>query len=92
MPRPKPKEQINKTTIRLTARHQAMLKELGGSVWIREMIEKYAKMPKKYYDVFLKFPTGETHAIRKQTTPLQERVRATETTWRTPQANGATEG
>ena len=52
MPRPKPKEQIKGTSIRLTARHQAMLRELGGSVWIREMLEKHAKMPKKYYEVF----------------------------------------
>jgi len=54
MPRPKPSEPINNTSIRLTARHQAMLRELGGSVWIRKMLEKHAKMPKKYYDNLVK--------------------------------------
>ena len=53
MPRPKPSEPINNTSIRLTARHQAILKELGGSVWIRKMLEKHAKMPKKYYERIL---------------------------------------
>jgi hypothetical protein len=54
MPRPKPPEPIKVTSIRLTARHKAMLEELGGSVWIRKMLEKHAKMPKKYYDKLVK--------------------------------------
>ncbi len=31
-----------------------MLKELGGVVWLRKMLEKHAKMPKKYYDNLVK--------------------------------------
>jgi len=49
MPRPKPSEPILITSIRLTAMHKAMLKQLGGSRWIRKMLEKHAPMPKKYY-------------------------------------------
>ena len=49
MPRPKPSDPILNTSIRLTAMHKAMLKQLGGSVWIRKMLEKHAPMPKKYY-------------------------------------------
>lgn len=29
-----------------------MLKELGGVVWLRKMLEKHTKMPLKYYEVF----------------------------------------
>jgi hypothetical protein len=52
MPRPKPSEPLRRIDMRLTDRHRAMLKELGGVVWLRQMLEKNAKMPKKYYEVF----------------------------------------
>jgi hypothetical protein len=66
--------------------------QLGGAEWLRETLDKKAPMPKKYYDAILNSPTGAHHAIRKQTPPLQKGIRATEGTWRTPQANGTTEG
>jgi len=50
MPRPKPQEPIKKTSIRLTERHTIILKQLGGSEWMRKMLDKHAPMPKKYYD------------------------------------------
>jgi hypothetical protein len=54
-----------------------IFKQLGGAEWLRETLEKKASMPKKYYDVFLKTPTGETHAICEQTPSVQERIRTT---------------
>jgi hypothetical protein len=50
MPRPKPQEPIKKTSIRLTERHTIILKQLGGSEWMRKMLDKHAPMPKKYYE------------------------------------------
>ena len=92
MPRPKPVEPIKKTSIRLTERHILIFKQLGGSEWLRGMLDKKAPFPKKYYDSRLNSSTGETNALRKQTTPIQERIRATEGTWGAPQTNGAAEG
>jgi hypothetical protein len=76
----------------LSDAHWAIFKQLGGAEWLRETLDKKAPMPKQYYDVFLKPLSGETHAVREQTPPIQERIRTAKTTWRTPQANGATEG
>jgi hypothetical protein len=76
----------------LSDAHWAIFKQLGGAEWLRETLDKKAPMPKQYYDVFLKPLSGETHAIREQTPPIQERIRTAKTTWRTPQANGTTEG
>jgi hypothetical protein len=69
-----------------------IFKQLGGLEWLRETLDKKAPMPKKYYDAILNPSTGEHHAIREQTPPLQKGIRATERTGRTPQANGTTEG
>jgi len=52
MPRQKPKEPLRRIDMRISDRHRAMLKELGGVVWLRKMLEKHAKMPLKYYEVF----------------------------------------
>ena len=52
MPRPKPQEPLGRINLRLTDRHKLMLKDLGGVRWLRTMLEKHAKMPKKYYEVF----------------------------------------
>jgi hypothetical protein len=49
----------------MSDRHWLIFKELGGAEWLRAELEKKAKMPKKYYDVFLK--TGGPNAIREQT-------------------------
>jgi hypothetical protein len=76
----------------LSDREWLIFKQLGGAEWLRETLDKKALMPKKYYDVFLDPLTGETNALCKQTPSVQERIRTTERAWRTPQANGATEG
>jgi hypothetical protein len=49
MPRPKPIEPLERADFRLTARHKAILKQLGGSAWLRAMLDKHAPLPKKYY-------------------------------------------
>ena len=53
MPRSKPLDPIKSTSIRLTATHRTILKQLGGSEWIRKMLEKHAPLPKKYYEELL---------------------------------------
>ena len=50
MPRPKPPEPLGRLNLRLTDRHKLMFKDLGGVRWLRTMLEKHAKMPKKYYE------------------------------------------
>jgi hypothetical protein len=50
MPRPKPIDPIKSTSIRLTTKHQIILRQLGGSEWIRKMLDKHAPLPKSYYD------------------------------------------
>lgn len=72
MPRPKPPAPLVPRYVRMSDRHWLIFKELGGAEWLRAELEKKAKMPKKYYDVFLK--TGGPNAIREQTPPIQERV------------------
>jgi len=54
MPRPKPKEPLKSTSIRLTERHTMIFKQLGGTEWLRELLDKKATFPKKYYEVFQK--------------------------------------
>jgi hypothetical protein len=92
MPRPKPPEPLIGRQVRMSDRHWMILQELGGAEWLRTLLDKKAPMPKKYYDARLNPPTGEPHAIRKQTTPLQERVRATARPRGATQAHGASEG
>jgi hypothetical protein len=75
----------------LSDREWLIFKQLGGAEWLRETLDKKAPMPKKYYDAFLDPLTGETNALCKQTPPVQERIRTTERSRRTPQANGTTE-
>ena len=72
MPRPKPPEPLIGRQMRLTDRHMLIFKELGGIEWLRETLEKKAKMPKKYYDVLLK--TGGPNALCKQTPTIQKRI------------------
>ena len=51
MPRPKQPEPLDKgRQIRLTARHAVIYQQLGGVVWLRQMLDKHAPLPKKYYD------------------------------------------
>jgi hypothetical protein len=70
MPRPKPPAPLKVRYVRLSDKQWLVLNQLGGPEWLRNLLDKKAPMPKKYYDELLKFSTGEPHAIRKQTTAL----------------------
>ena len=50
MPRQKPLEPLKPKEIRLSERQAMILKQLGGAAWLREMLEKKAPLPKRYYD------------------------------------------
>ena len=50
MPRPKPPEPLIGRQIRISDRHWAILNQLGGAQWLRELLDKKAPMPKKYYE------------------------------------------
>ena len=54
MPRPKPPEPLKSRYIRLSDRQWMILKQLGDVAWLRQMLEKKAPMPKKYYDTKLR--------------------------------------
>lgn len=49
VPRPKPSEELKPRWMRLSDRHVMILKELGGIEWLRDHLDKKAKMPAKYY-------------------------------------------
>jgi len=49
MPRPKPPAPLKPRYIRMTDRQWIILHQLGGSEWLRELLEKKAPMPAKYY-------------------------------------------
>ena len=49
VPRPKPFEELKPRWMRLSDRHVMILKELGGIEWLRDHLDKKAKMPAKYY-------------------------------------------
>jgi hypothetical protein len=49
MPRPKPLEPLKTRAVRLSDRHMLIFKELGGIDWLRDHLDKKAKMPAKYY-------------------------------------------
>lgn len=51
MPRPKPPEPLKGRQIRLTDRHMAIFKDLGGIDWLRKELDKNARLPAKYYKV-----------------------------------------
>jgi hypothetical protein len=57
MPRPKPIEPIKNRAMRLSDRHMMIFKELGGIKWLREHLDKKAKMPSKYYRLELDAPS-----------------------------------
>ena len=70
MPRPKPPEPLIGRQVRMSDRHWVILNQLGGAQWLRELLDKKAPMPKKYYDALLTPSVGEPNAIRKQTKTL----------------------
>ena len=49
MPRPKPLEPLLGRQVRMSDRHWMILQELGGAEWLRNQLDKKAKMPAKYY-------------------------------------------
>jgi hypothetical protein len=50
MPRAKPLEPLEPRYMRMSDRHWMIFKQLGGSDWLRGLLDKKAPMPKKYYD------------------------------------------
>ena len=54
MPRPKPPEKLLGRQVRMSDRHWLILNQLGGAQWLRELLDKKAPMPKKYYENLLK--------------------------------------
>ena len=53
MPRPKPPEKLLGRQVRMSDRHWLILNQLGGAQWLRELLDKKAPMPKKYYEELL---------------------------------------
>jgi hypothetical protein len=49
MPRPKPPEPLRPRYVRMSDRHWVIFQQLGGSVWLRALLDKKAPMPKQYY-------------------------------------------
>jgi hypothetical protein len=39
--------------VRLTDKQNIVLKQLGGAKWLRELLEKKAPLPAKYYEKLL---------------------------------------
>ena len=54
MPRPKPQEPLKSTSIRLTEKHTTIFKQLGGTEWLRKMLDKHRPLPNRYYGVEIK--------------------------------------
>lgn len=52
MPRPKPPELLKGRQVRMSDRQWMILNQLGGAEWLRNLLDKKAPMPKKYYEVF----------------------------------------
>ena len=52
MPRAKPPEPITFRNIRMSDRQWMIFNQLGGAEWLRNLLDKKAPMPKKYYEVF----------------------------------------
>ena len=50
MPRPKPPEPLLGRQVRMSDRQWIILNQLGGAEWLRDLLDKKAPMPKKYYD------------------------------------------
>jgi hypothetical protein len=57
VPRPKPSEELKPRWMRLSDRHVMILKELGGIEWLRDHLDKKAKMPAKYYRLEMDAPS-----------------------------------
>ena len=60
MPRPKPPEPLIGRQVRMSDRQWMILNQLGGAEWLRNLLDKKAPMPKKYYEVFTKTEEAAT--------------------------------
>ena len=58
MPRPKPSAPLKPRFVRMSDKQFMIFKQLGGSEWLRELLEKKAPMPDKYYENKLKEANG----------------------------------
>jgi hypothetical protein len=54
MPRPKPPTPLKPRFVRLSDKQFMVFQQLGGAEWFRELLEKKAPMPNKYYENKLK--------------------------------------
>ena len=52
MPRPKQHELLRGRQVRMSDRQWMIFNQLGGAEWLRNLLDKKAPMPKKYYEVF----------------------------------------
>jgi len=50
MPRLKPHEPLISTSMRLTERHIKIFKQLGGTEWLRKMLDKQRPLPERYFE------------------------------------------
>jgi len=50
MPRPKPPEPLKVRYMRMSDRQWMIFNQLGGSEWLRILLDKKSPMPKKFYD------------------------------------------
>jgi hypothetical protein len=53
MPRPSPPSPLKPRMVRLSDKQNIVLKQLGGAKWLRELLEKKAPLPAKYYEKLL---------------------------------------
>ena len=58
MPRPKPPSPLIGRQIRLSDKQFLILDQLGGAQWLRELLEKKAPFPAKYYKELLEKTNG----------------------------------
>ena len=61
MPRPKPPEPLKPREIRMSDRQMTIFKQLGGTKWLRELLDKKAPMPKAWYAKQAKLTQGESN-------------------------------
>jgi len=71
MPRPKPTETLLGRQVRMSDRQWMILNQLGGAEWLRNLLDKKAPMPKKYYEVFNK---SKEAAVPRATKTFESRT------------------
>jgi len=67
--------------VRMSDRQWMILNQLGGAEWLRNLLDKKAPMPKKYYEVFNKSkeaaPPRATKTFESRTTDGVVAIRKT---------------